>query len=170
MIEFQIIKNGEIYKTSKSLSNALENMISSIQEEIVEGCENCSNYELLCRKGKLSDCLVRFPENQTDRQSRTFHPFLQNIIEEGIFNNGYLHEINHILLLFDELEMNKFTITKGNDHFLDLVKYLDVSEFSLAFCPNCDDIQHFTVEGCDQLITITCDNCHEVLLDAFKNK
>lgn len=39
MIEFQIIKNGELDKTSKSLPSAIENMINSIQEEIVEGCD-----------------------------------------------------------------------------------------------------------------------------------
>ena len=171
MIEFQITKNGEIDKTSNSLPNALENMISSIQEEIVEGCENCSYYELLCKHGKHCDCLARFPDEQQDKQRRSFHPFLQNIIENGIFdNNGYLHEINHILLLFDELERNKYTVIKGNDHFLDSIKYIDISEFNLVFCPNCNSIQPFTVEGCDELITFTCDKCQEVILDAFKNK
>ena len=171
MIEFQIMKNGELDKTSKSLPSALENMINSIQEEIVEGSENCSHYELLCKHGKHSDCLARFPDEQANHQRRIFHPFLQNIIEEGIFDNkGYLHEINHILLLCDELERNKYTAIKGNNHFLDLIKYLDVTEFSQAFCPNCNGIQPFTVEGCDELITFTCDRCHEVLLDAFRNK
>ncbi len=171
MIEFQITRNGEINRTSKSLTNALENMIYFIQEEISENGENSNNYELLCKHGDHCDCLVRFPDEQMNEQNRDFHPVLQNIIEKGIFSDdGYLHEINNNLLLFDELEKNKYTTKRGNDHFLDLIKYLDVSEFSSVYCPNCRSIQHFTVEGCDQLISFTCDNCKEVLLDAFRNK
>ena len=171
MESFQVTKNGKDNRLFNSFTSAIEYMIFCIkQEEITESLTD-NHYELLYQQDKHIDHLAIFPNETGSIKKQNIHPYLQRIIQKGISDkNGYLHEINHNLLVLDELESKKYTIIKGNDSFLDLIKYIDITEYSLAYCPKCKRVQHCTIEGCEGLISFTCDNCNEAIFDAFRNK
>lgn len=167
---FQVMKNGKSMRSFNYLISALEFMTWFIQEEIKHDGANNNQYELAYQQDKHIDHLARFPIETEKFKNKNIHPFLQNVLEKGIFDDeGYIHEITHNLLVLDELIKKKYTIIRGNDNFLDLIKYVDITEYSLAYCPKCKSVQHCTIEGCDGLISFKCDTCNEVIFDAFRN-
>lgn len=169
---FQVMKNDIDMRSFNSILSAMEYMVWLIQVEITNvGVNNNNQYELVYQHDNHSDHLARFPNKIEKIKKTNIHPFLQNVLEKGIFDDeGYIHEITHNLLVLDELKNKKYTIIGGNNSFLDLIKYIDITEYSLAYCPKCKSVHHCTIEGCDGLISFTCDNCNEVIFDAFRNK
>ncbi|MCG3258035.1 MAG: hypothetical protein KAU62_18145 [Candidatus Heimdallarchaeota archaeon] len=168
---FQIMRNGKSIRSFDSIISAVDFMVWFIQEEVKHDGVNGNQYELSHQQDNHIDHLIRFPTEIENVKKKDIHPFLQNVLEKGIFDNeGYIHEITHNLLVLDELRNKKYTIIGGNDSFLDLIKYVDITEYSLAYCPKCKSVQHCKIEGCDGLISFTCDNCNEVIFDAFRNK
>ncbi len=171
MSKFQFMINGERSQSFNFLLSALEYMASYIKTELDEHEENHNQYELIYENDNQTNSLVRFLEKKDSVKIKDFHPFLQRIMERGIFDKeGYLHEINHSLLILDQLENKKYTSIKGNDNFLDLIKFVDITEFNLVYCQNCRTVQQCTIEGCDDAIFVTCDNCNQVIFEAFRKK
>ena len=168
---FQVMKNGKSMRSFNYIISAIDFMTWFIQEEIKHDGVNGNQYELSYKQDNHIDNLVRFPNEIKNIKKENIHPFLQNVLEKGIFDDeGYIHEITHNLLVLDELKNKKYTTIRGNNSFLDLIKYVDIPEYSLAYCTKCKSVQHCTIEGCDGLISFTCDNCNEVIFDAFRNK
>ena len=168
---FQVKINEKSKQSFNSFFSAIEYMIRFIQEELMNNGMKNSKLELLYQQGSHIEHLVSFPKETGETKKYNVHPYLQSIMEKCIFDEeGYIHEINHNLLVLDELINKKYTVIRGNDNFLDLIKYIDITEYSLAYCPNCKSVQHCTIEGCDGLISFTCDNCKGVTFDAFRNK
>ncbi len=168
---FQVMKNGKSMRSFNYIISAMDFMTWFIQEEIKKDGVNSNQYELSYQQDNHIDHLARFPAEIDNIKKKDIHPFLQNVLEKGIIDDeGYIHEITHNLLVLDELKNKKYTIIMGNDSFLDLIKYVDITEYSLAYCSKCKSVQHCTIEGCDGLIAFTCDNCNEVIFDAFRNK
>ena len=97
------------------------------------------------------------------------HPLLQHMVETPQDKDGCIHEINHNLRVLDELEIKKFTTIKGNNNFLDLVKYADLTEYSIMYCPECKRLTHVIIEGCEGALFFKCEDCEEVIIEAFKH-
>ena len=81
-----------------------------------------------------------------------------------------LHEISNLLVHIEELTENHYTIIPGNNNFLDLIRYLDLTEFSQAYCPTCKKLQQITAEGCDEIVLFTCDSCNEIVAELYRTK
>jgi len=170
MKNYKIKINGEITQSFNFFTAALNYMTNCIEEDMQKLGENNNEYELIQQLNNHVDTIVKFPTKSNDSTNNMVHPFLQRIIEKGIYDReGYLHEINHNLHLLDELEKKKYTIIAGNNNVLDLIKYMDVTEYSLAYCPECKDVQQCIIEGCEGLISFKCDNCDEIIFEVFRN-
>ena len=79
-----------------------------------------------------------------------------------------IHEIACLLKELEELNKRKYTSIRGYNNFLDLIKNVDVTEYSLMYCPHCRKITHITAEGCEGLILFSCDACNEIVDEMFR--
>ncbi len=94
--------------------------------------------------------------------------FLKSIYERQDRNQDIcLHEIAHKLKVYEELEINNYTIIQGNNNFLDLIKNVDLTEFCIMYCPFCHKLQHITTEGCAGVLLLICDECNQIVIEIF---
>ena len=82
--------------------------------------------------------------------------------------DGYLHDIAHKLMEYEELELHKFTIILGNNNALELIKQADLTEFCIIYCPTCLKLQHVTTEGCEGVLLLICDECNQIVTEVFR--
>ena len=45
-----------------------------------------------------------------------------------------LHEIDHKLKVYEEIEIYKYTKIKGNNNIIDLIKNVDLTELCIMYC------------------------------------
>ena len=168
---YRIKINDEKSLSFHHLKSAIDCMSCFIEEDNKSNKTSDNHYELCHGKGDNEKLLLKLPETDLEEEESSFHPLLQEVLDMTTSDeNGNIHEINHRLKKLDELEKNKYTIIPGNDNFLDLIELADLTEYCKFYCPTCKKIQSVTVEGCRDELLFICDECGQIVTEAYRHE
>jgi hypothetical protein len=168
---YRIKINNEKSLAFHHLKSAIDCISCFVEEDRESDNLGENHYELSYSKGENEKLLLKLPQEDLEEEDNGFHPLLQEVLNITTADeNGFVHEINHRLKKLEELEENKYTIIPGNDNFLDLIELADLTEYCKMYCPTCKKIQSITVEGCRDELLFICDECDQIVTEAYRHE
>lgn len=150
------------------LSSALDYMSKYVQRDSYY--DNCgkNHYELIHEHNDDQELIFEFPK-KNEFKVADLQPLLRDLFSsENSQLEDYLHDITHNLHKLEELEQSHFTVVEGNNSNLDIIRYADLTEYSIMYCQTCKKLQHITVEGCEGVLLFVCDECDQIISEVYR--